>query len=123
MTHFPTQNGLVELSDVTSATMPVAVLSKEPDELAKQVSIQFAEGFDDLDYITFAAFALPSGSPVALVRHRNSPEPGVEVHVVPSNPAINETLKEALRALSLSPEALSWIHPAYEKDFRQASIV
>lgn len=123
MTHSPTQNGLIELSDVTSATMPVAVLSKEPDELTKQVSIQFSEGFDDLDYVAFAAFSLPSGSSITLVRHQNSPNPGIEVCVVPSNTSIIATLKEVLEALKLSDETFSWIHPAYEKDFRQASIV
>jgi hypothetical protein len=123
MTNLHTQDGLVALSDMTSATMPVAVLSQEPDELTKQVSIQFSEGFDDLDYITFAAFSLPSGSSVALVRHQNSPNSGVEVCVVPSNPSITATLKEVLEALKLSGETFLWIHPAYEKDFRQASIV
>jgi hypothetical protein len=123
MTHSPIQNGLVELSDVTSATMPVAVLSKEPDELTKQVSIQFSEGFDDLDYVTFAAFSLPSGSPVALVRHQNSPKPGIEVCVMSSNSDVNGTLKEVLRTLKLSPKTFSWIHPAYEKEFKKSSII
>jgi hypothetical protein len=73
MINLPPQDGLVELSDATSATMPVAVLSKEPDELAQHVSIRFSEGFDDLEYLTYSAFSLPSGSPAALVRHQNSP--------------------------------------------------
>jgi hypothetical protein len=123
MTNLPTQDDLVELSDVTSATMPIAVLSKEPDELIKQGSIQFSEGFDDLDYVTFAAFSLPSGSPIALVRHHNAPSPGIEVCVVPSNISIIATLKEVLEALQFSTEDFSWIHPVYEKGFRQTSIV
>jgi hypothetical protein len=123
MTNLPTQDGLVELSDVTSATMPVAVLSKEPHELAQRVSIQFLEGFDDLDYLTYSAFSLPSGSPIALVRHQNSPNPGIEVYVVPSNPDIVSTLREVLKTLKLSPETFSWIHPTYEEELRQSSII
>jgi hypothetical protein len=123
MANLPIQDGLVELSDVTSATVPVAVLSKEPDELTKQGSIQFLEGFDDLDYVTFAAFSSPSGSPVAFVRHHNAPSSGIEICVVPSNISIIATLKEVLEALKFSTDAFSWIHPAYEKGFRQASIV
>jgi hypothetical protein len=121
MTNLHTQDGLVALSDMTSATMPVAVLSQEPDELTKQVSIQFSEGFDDLDYITFAAFSLPSGSSVALVRHQNSPKPGIEVYVVPNDHDVDATLKEVLRTLKLSPEAFSWIHPAHEESFGKSS--
>jgi hypothetical protein len=122
MTNLHVQDGLVELSDATSATMPVALLSKEPDELAKQASIRFSEGFDDLDYVTYAAFSLPSGSPIALVRHQNSPNPGVEVYVVPSDTDIASILSEVLRTLKLSAEIVSWIHPAYEEEFRKSSI-
>jgi hypothetical protein len=53
----------------------------------------------------------------------NSPNLGVEVYVVPSNPDIVSTLREILRTLKLSTETISWIHPTYEKDFRQASII
>jgi hypothetical protein len=107
MTNLPTQDCFVELSDVTFATMPVTMLLKEPNELANQVPIQFLEGFDDLDYVTFAAFALPSGSPAALVRHHNSPQPGVEVCVVTAEPDVPTILKEVLRTLKLSAESFS----------------
>jgi hypothetical protein len=109
------QNALVDLGDITSATMPVAVLLKRPEELAKEASLQFSEGFDDLDYVTFSAFALPSGRSVALVHHKNAPNPGTEICLVPDELAIPSTLEEALKVLKLSVKDLSWIHPDHEK--------
>jgi hypothetical protein len=117
MTNF-SATGLVELSDVTPATMPVAVLSKEPEELATKQSIQFSEGFDDLDYVMFSDILLPSGYRATLVRHRNSPNSGIEICTKPDEPNIPEVLIDVLQALSLSNHDLKWIHPEYEQAIR-----
>jgi hypothetical protein len=109
------QDALVDLGDITPATMPVAVLLKRPEELAREASLQFLEGFDDLDYVTFSAFALPSGRSIALVHHKNAQNPGTEICVVPDELAIPFTIEETLKVLKISVKDLSWIHPDHEK--------
>lgn len=120
MTAVPTQNQLKDLGEATPATMPVAVIRREPSELAERKSLKFREGFDDLDYVVFSTLSLPSGHRVALVRHKNSPSPGTEVCVVPNEPAVAEALLETIRVLNLSVEDLSWIHSQYESEVKHA---
>jgi hypothetical protein len=116
MTNLPTQDDLVDLGDVTPATMPVAVLSKEPEELVKEARLQFSEGFDDLDYVTFSNLSLPSGHRVTLVRHKNSPSPGIEVCTIPNETNVTEILVSVLKTLKLSSDVFTWVHPAYEQE-------
>lgn len=120
MTAVPTQNQLEDLGEATPATMPVAVIRREPSELAERKSLKFREGFDDLDYVAFSTLSLPFGSQLALVRHKNSPSPGTEVWVVPDEPSVAEALVETIRVLNLSIEDLSWIHPQYESELKHA---
>jgi hypothetical protein len=103
----------LDLGEATIATMPVAVLRMEPDELTRKGVLSFCEGFDDLDYIVFATLLLPSGREVTLVRHANAPSPGTEVCVVPDEKAIVLTIIETLKTLNLTVADLSWIHPDY----------
>jgi hypothetical protein len=117
------QGSLVDLGDVTPATMPVAVLSKEPEELSRTASLNFLEGFDDLDYVIFSDISLPSGHRVTLVRHKNAPSPGVEVCIVPNEVKIAEVLVSVLQTLKLSSDVFSWIHPSYEQEVRRKTLL
>jgi hypothetical protein len=115
----------VDLGEATIATMPVAVLRMEPDELTSKGVLSFREGFDDLDYLVFATLLLPSGREVTLVRHANAPSPGTEVCVVPDEKVIASspravahqesalTILETVKTLNLTVADLSWIHPDY----------
>jgi Cdc6-like AAA superfamily ATPase len=103
----------IDLGEATIATMPVAVLRMEPDELTSKGVLSFREGFDDLDYLVFAMLSLPSGRKVTLVRHTNAPSPGTEVCVVPEETAIVLTILETIQTLNLTVADLSWIHPDY----------
>jgi hypothetical protein len=103
----------IDLGEATIATMPVAVLRMEPDELTSKEVLSFREGFDDLDYLVFATLLLPSGREVTLVRHANAPSPGTEVCVVPDEKAIVLTILETVQTLNLTVADLSWIHPDY----------
>jgi hypothetical protein len=113
------QNKLIDLGEATFATMPVAVLQLEPNELTKTRFLNFREGFDDLDYLVFATLFLPSGREVTLVRHINAPSPGTEVCVVPDEKSIAPhqesalTIIETVKTLNLTMANLSWIHPDY----------
>jgi GTPase SAR1 family protein len=113
------QDQLIDLGEATFATMPVAVLQFEPNELTQIRFLNFREGFDDLDYLVFATLFLPSGCEVTLVRHTNAPSPGTEVCVVPDEKAIAPhqesalTIIEMVKTLNLTVADLSWIHPDY----------
>jgi hypothetical protein len=113
------QDKLIDLGEATFATMPVAVLQFEPNELTKIRFLKFREGFDDLDYLVFATLFLPSGCEVTLVCHTNAPSPGTEVCVVPEEKVIAPhqesalTIIETLKTLHLTVANLSWIHPDY----------
>ena len=113
MSDLTTQHNLIHLNEVTPATMPVAILSKEPDELMKEQSLQFSEGYDDLDYVTFSEIFLPSGYRVSLVRHKNAPNSGIEICVSPDAVNIPEIVVNVLKFLTISRNSLTWIHPTY----------
>jgi hypothetical protein len=102
------QSDLINLSEVTFATNPVAVLRLEPDELPTAKSLNFREGFDDLDYLVFATLLLSSGREVTLVRHTNAPNPGTEICMVPEDNAIALTILESIKILNLTKADLSW---------------
>ena len=114
MNTIPTQDQLEDLCEATPATMPVAVIRWEPEELIEQKFLKFHQGFDDLDYVVFSMLSLPSNRCVTLVRHKNSPSLGTEICIVPNEAFVVETLVETIRVLNLSIEDLSWIHAQYE---------
>jgi hypothetical protein len=72
---------LINLEDVTPATMTVAMFKQEPHDFQTNNGLVFRSGYDDLDYLDFAMLTLPSGYDVTLVRHQGSPQPGTELCV------------------------------------------
>jgi hypothetical protein len=117
MTNLPPQDGLVELSDITSATMPVALLSKEPSELIGQGAREFRDSFDDLDYLMFSVLELSAERQVALVHYQNSPTSGTHLCITQSEENVVAILSEAMKVLKLSKCDFSWVHPDYENEF------
>jgi hypothetical protein len=113
------QDSLVRFDDATPETMVVAMLRQEPVELSQRGTIEFDEGYDDLDYLVFSLLYLPSRRRIAFVRHRNSPSPGTEICVVPNELKIAAILVETIRFLNLSEEDILWIHPRYETEFKE----
>lgn len=112
MTNVSASNKLVELGEVTSAVVPIAVLQQSPAELSdQQHSIEFQDGFDDLDYLKFSILQLPSSKLTTLVYHQNSPNPGTEVCVVANEVDREEVIKEVMQLLNLPTTALMWVHP------------
>lgn len=111
MTNISASNKLVELGEITSAVVPIAVLQQSPAELSEQHSIEFQDGFDDLDYLKFSTLQLPSGKPTTLVYHQNSPNPGIEICVAADEPDRDGVIREVRQLLNLSTTALMWVHP------------
>jgi hypothetical protein len=111
MSVFSADQGLAHFEDVTELTMAVAMVSRESIDFSHQPNILVQEGYDNLDYLSFALVKLPSGKEVALVHHKGAPVQGIEFCVVPTEthflPIINETLK----FLGLAPQELIWVHP------------
>jgi hypothetical protein len=112
----PSEN-LVELGEVTSATMPVALLSKEPDELAEQGAPEFRTSFDDLDYLMFSILEISSERQVALVHHQNAPTSGTHLCVTQGEKNVVAVILEVAKVLKLSRHDFTWIHPGYEQEF------
>lgn len=52
---------------------PVAVIGKEPEELAIGRTLAFEERYDDLDSMRECTFAGPSGAKFGLVRYVHAP--------------------------------------------------
>jgi energy-coupling factor transporter ATP-binding protein EcfA2 len=105
------ENQLIDLGEVTLATMPVAVLQIEPDELMTTRSLRFREGYDDLDSLVFATLSLPSGREATLVRHTHSPNSGTEICVLPDEIENSHSILETVEMLGLTVADLVWIHP------------
>jgi uncharacterized protein YjbI with pentapeptide repeats len=93
----------------------VAMIRQEPADISKLNDLEFQDSYDDLDYLTFAILALPSGNKVALVRHQHSPEPGIEICVSHDRQNIAEVIEETLKTIDLTPDDLTWVHPEYEQ--------
>ena len=104
----------VRLEDTISQTNLVAIVRQEFAEIDRLKDVTFRSGFDDLDYLVFATLSLPSGNCVGLVRHNNSPSPGIEICVSYNQLNTREVLKEALIEMNLTPKDLTWIHPEYQ---------
>ncbi|KAI9133099.1 hypothetical protein [Acaryochloris sp. CCMEE 5410] len=111
MTNISASNKLVELVEVTSAVVPIAVFQQSPAELSEQNSIEFQDGFDDLDYLKFSLLQLPSGKPTTLVYHQNSPNPGVEICVIADESNREGVIQEVMQLLNLPTTALICVHP------------
>src|SRR5579883_851489 len=51
------------------ATLPFAITKLEPLDLEDRLGIKFQASFDDLDFLSLAVLALPSGYRFSLIRH------------------------------------------------------
>jgi hypothetical protein len=91
---------------------PVAVIRAEPEELTRELGLQFVRGHDDLDFLRLAAVSLNDGHPFLLVRHEGKPDAGTEIisATAPSRELSNE-LTRLLHALHVGPGHVVWTHP------------
>src|ERR1041384_7639182 len=90
---------------------PIARLRSEPTEIAEQLDLAFESAEDDLDVVDIASFSTPSGRQFSLVRHRHQIEPGTDILTDEKSVSITEDLADALTALRLDPQDLTWKHP------------
>lgn len=109
---------LVSLNEITPATLSVAMVKQEPEDLAKQFPIKFNKSFDDLDYLLYFCLPLSEKFTATLVRHLNSPSSGTEICVSPSETEIPVIIATVIKALNLSFEDLVWLHSDYGEDVR-----
>ena len=117
MTVIKSQN-LVRLEDSIPETKLVAIVNREPAEIATAKKLEFRPSFDDLDYLVFATLSLASGDRLGLIRRENSPSPGTEICVGHDQSNTAAVLKEALLEMNLAVDDLTWIHPEYEQQLR-----
>jgi hypothetical protein len=113
MSLHPHQN-LIRFEDSLAETKLVAIISQEIDDIDILKQTEFIESFDDLDFLIFAILPLPSKNQVSLVRHQNSPQPGIEICVKYNQTNVPEILQETLTKLNITINDLTWIHPEYE---------
>ena len=90
---------------------PVAVIGKEPEELAIGRTLAFEERYDDLDSMRECTFAGPSGAKFGLMRYLHAPRPGGTQLLVKARSLAQATelLAEATAALDLTMPDLIWI--------------
>jgi hypothetical protein len=114
-------NTLINLEDITPATMTVAMFDREPHDLSENTDLVFRLGYDDLDYLDFAMLTLPSGRDVTLVRHQGSPQPGTELCVRSNLEDVASVIRETCAFLSINESSLQWIHPSIEQQITVAN--
>jgi len=92
-------------------TRPIALLRTPVPALARRLRLRFEDDVDELDYVKFAVIEmLPTGQKLALVAHKRSPQPGIEVLAdTAANPAIS--LASFLLVTGLRSESLIWFAP------------
>jgi hypothetical protein len=106
---------LINLEDITPATMTVAMFKQEPHDFSTNTDLIFRSGYDDLDYLDFAMLTLPSGHDVTLVRHQGSPQPGTELCVRSDLDVVASVILETCAFLNVNKSNLQWIHPNIEQ--------
>ena len=89
----------------------VATSPLPPEHFAKSNQLEFVSSSDDVGYLVFSAFSLPSGNSISLVHYLDAPFPGVQIYINPNSPSPNKILSEAIEFLHLSTDDLDWIHP------------
>jgi hypothetical protein len=114
MTLNPRQN-LSQLENIIAETALVAMIRQEPTEISGLGNLEFKESYDNLDYLVYAILPLSLGNQVSLVRHKHSPDPGIEICVQPDQPDIAEIISETLSELDLTCNDLTWIDSKYEE--------
>ncbi len=102
------QDYIDRFEEITNATMPVAFLSINPDELEKRAKLHFRKGYDDLDYLRFAMVELPTDV-FSLVYHERSPELGVELCIDPQCQNISAIIQSAIELLKIEPKHIRWL--------------
>lgn len=89
---------------------PVAVVNKDPEELAAAHKLVFDETYDDLDALRESTFTGPSKATFALVRYAHASRAGTQLLVkARSIPQATALLAEAVEALDLALSDLIWI--------------
>jgi hypothetical protein len=106
---------IIQLESFIAETALVAMIQHEPAEIGRIHRLEFKESYDSLDYLVYAVLPLSLGNQVALVRHKHSPDPGTEICVRHNQKDIARVISEALYALGLDRNAITWILPEYEK--------
>ncbi|HEX8075040.1 MAG TPA: hypothetical protein VF545_08665 [Thermoleophilaceae bacterium] len=98
---------------------PIAVLSWAPDDFEQRRSIAFSEGQDDLDSYAYAVIVTDAGRQFVLHRYAGDPGEGTDIFVDAQEPDPDAALAEALGALDLDPEAVTWrVTPSIQKRIR-----
>jgi hypothetical protein len=114
------QDYIDRFEEITCATMPVAFLSIDLDELEKRAKLRFHKGYDDLDYLRFAVVELPADI-FSLVYHERSPELGVKLCINPRCQNISATIQSAIELLKIEPKYIRWLKESMpENHYRQA---
>lgn len=116
-----TNTTLINLEDITPATMTVAMFDREPQDFQINNGLVFRSGYDDLDYLDFAILTLPSGHDVTLVRHQGSPQPGTELCVRSDLENVASVILETCAFLNITKFDLQWIHPTIEQQLAVAN--
>ena len=110
---FHSDRKLIRFEDSISETKLVAMIRQEPEDISRLSQLEFTESYDDLDYLVFATLTLPSKNRVVLVRHQNSPQPGIEIYVKRDRDNTLKIIQEALTEINLTIKDITWIHPEY----------
>ncbi|MGI8687259.1 MAG: hypothetical protein ACR2M3_01655 [Thermomicrobiales bacterium] len=98
----------------SGSSRAIAVLSFEPEELARRYGLRFQEDVDDLDTLLFAVLRLDNGSNAMLYKHVGDPNPGTIVNVdAHADLAMEREL--LVSALHLQANDLLWIAPEARK--------
>jgi hypothetical protein len=115
------KNSLIRFDEFYLETEPIAVIKLLPRELEqKHRELNFQRGYDDLDYLEYARLEFDRDRTVALISHENTPIPGTDICVAPGQLGIGSILINTLDRLDLCDRDLSWVHPNYDREFKQS---
>jgi hypothetical protein len=114
------ENSLIRFDEVYHETEPIAVIKLQPHELShKNKELKFDRGYDDIDYLQYARLEIMPGCTIALVSHQNTPIPGTDIYVAPTQVDRVLVLIKAVSTLHLFVQDLLWIHPNLERQFQK----
>lgn len=86
----------------------LGMLRQSPEELQAKLRIQFSEGYDNLDSLSYAILKTADGKWFTLLRHRGSPAPGTEICVDLGYDVDYCELDEALTAIGIPRADRTW---------------
>jgi hypothetical protein len=114
------ENSPIRFDEVYLETEPIAVIKLQPHELSlKNKELKFDRGYDDIDYLQYARLEIMPGCTIALVSHQNTPIPGTDICVAPTQVDRVLVLIKAVSTLHLFMQDLLWIHPNLERQFQK----